>query len=320
MKISGFTMGKNISKLYYPMKESILSILPVVDEFIVVLGDSDQDDTTRAEIESIGSAKIKIFESVWDTEKFSSGTIYAQQTHLAKNYCSGDWLFYIQADEVVHEDYLPAIKKRCEELVDEQGVEGILFKYRHFWGDYWHFHDSHGWYRNEIRIIRNDPDIIPWRDAQSFRRIPGFDGTNYNQTTGTFKLKVADIDAYIFHYGWVRPPRFMKSKSIVFNSHYNQMKQASLPEGEQLNKMSFDYGVMGRLPVFIGSHPKVLESKISAFNWKDQLQFTGKRNPDRLPHKHEKLRYRFVSFIEKYLLRQPVGEFKNYELVRKDFS
>jgi hypothetical protein len=318
MKISGFTIGKNISKLYYPMKESILSILPVVDEFIVVLGDCDPDDTTRETIESIGSKKIKIIDSVWDTGRFQSGTIYAQQTHLAKKHCTGDWLFYIQADEVVHEKFLPVIQKRCREFLDDREVEGLLFKYIHFWGDYWHYHDSHGWYRNEIRIIRNDPEIIPWRDAQSFRRIPGFDGINYSQQKNTFKLKVADIDAWIYHYGWVRPPRYMKSKSIVFRSHYRDKDQAVLPDPGKLDKMTFDYGLVNRLPVFKGTHPAVLSEKISKFDWKDQLQFSGKRNRIRPPHKHEKFRYRFVSFIEKYLLfGSPLGEFKNYKLIRK---
>ena len=46
MKISGFTMGKNVQKLYYPIKQSIMSILPIVDEFVVALGDSDEDDET----------------------------------------------------------------------------------------------------------------------------------------------------------------------------------------------------------------------------------------------------------------------------------
>lgn len=318
MKISGFTIGKNISKLYYPMKESIMSILPVVDEFIVVLGDSDPDDTTREEIESIGSNKIKIIDSVWDTVKYHSGTIYAQQTHLAKEHCTGDWLFYIQADEVVHEKYLPVIRKRCRELLNEREIEGLLFNYTHFWGDYWHYHDSHGWYRHEIRIIRNDPEIIPWRDAQSFRRIPGFDGKSYLQKANTHKLKVADIDAWIYHYGWVRPPRYMKSKSIVFNSHYKEKKQADLPDGNQLDSMSFDYGVLDTLPVFRESHPKVLKDKIAQFDWKGQLQYSGKRNRHRPPHKHEKLRYRLISFVEKHLLfGRPVGEFKNYRLIRK---
>lgn len=311
-------MGKNISKLYYPMKESVLSILPLVDEFIVVLGDSDPGDTTRGELESIGSDKIKIIDSVWDTGKYSSGTIYAQQTHLAKKHCSGDWLFYIQADEVVHEKFLPVIKQRCEDLLHDREVDGLLFKYLHFWGDYWHFHESHGWYRNEIRIIRNDRDIIPWRDAQSFRKIPDFDGISYNQKAGTFKLKVAEVDAYIYHYGWVRPPRYMKSKSIVFNSHYNKKQQSGIPSERKLKKMTFDYGVLNNLPVFQGSHPSVMKDKIAEFDWGDQLQYSGKRNRNRAPHKHEKLRYRVLSFIEKYLLfGTPVGEFKNYKLIRK---
>jgi hypothetical protein len=317
MKISGFTMGKNISKLYYPMKESIMSILPIVDEFIVVLGDSDPGDTTRDEIKAIGSDKIRIIDSVWDTGKYRSGTIYAQQTHLAKSHCSGDWLFYIQADEVVHEDHLPAIKQRCTDLLDNREVDGLLFKYRHFWGDYRHYHDSHGWYRKEIRVIRNHPDIIPWRDAQSFRKIPGFDGHSYNQKAGTYKLKVAGVDAYIYHYGWVRPPRYMKSKTIVFSSHYRKVEQAPIPGQEQLRELSFDYGVLGDLRVFRGSHPAVMKDKIGGFDWGEELQYTGRRRRDRPPHKHEKFRYRLVSFIERYLLfGRPIGEFKNYILLR----
>jgi hypothetical protein len=318
MKISGFTMGKNVSKLYYPMKESIMSILPVVDEFIVLLGDSDKDDTTRKDIESIGSNKIKIIDSVWDTTEFQSGTIYAQQTHLAKTHCSGDWLFYIQADELVHEDYLPAIRNKCQELKDDRRIDGLLFNYIHFWGDYWHYHDSHGWYRKEIRIIRNDPEIIPWRDAQSFRKIPDFDGRDYNRKKGTSKLNVAPVDAYIYHYGWVRPPGYMKSKSIVFNSHYREPRQADVPAKSHMEEMTFDYGVLDKLPVFKGTHPAVLKEKISQFDWKDSLQYTGKRNRNRTPHKHEKLRYRIVSFIEKYILfGRPVGEFRNYKLIRR---
>ncbi len=117
MIISGFTMGKNARKLYYPMKQSVQSILPLVDEFIVVLGDSDADDKTREEIESIGSDKIRIIDTVWDIEKYPRGMEHAHQTDIAKSYCKGDWLFYLQSDEVVHEDDLPVIKKRCEELL-----------------------------------------------------------------------------------------------------------------------------------------------------------------------------------------------------------
>ncbi len=185
MKISGFTMGKNALKLYYPMRQSIESILPLVDEFVVVLGDSDEDDTTRAEIEAIGSDKVRIVDTVWDIEKYPRGMEHAHQTDIAMKQCTGDWLFYLQSDEVVHEKDLDSIRERCLELEFDKDVEGLLFRYRHFWGDYDHLQDTHCWYRNEIRIIRNLPEMHSWESAQSFRRIPDFDGLNYRQQEGT---------------------------------------------------------------------------------------------------------------------------------------
>ena len=150
----------------------------------------------------------------------------AHQTDIAKNECSGDWVFYVQADEVVHEQDLPAIKARCEEFKDDPEVEGLLFKYNHFWGDYNHYHTIHGWYKNEIRIVKNDPDIHSWESAQSFRRIPNFDGINYRVQEGTHKLKVASVDAYIYHYGWVRPPELMQKKKKSLDTIHKGVETA----------------------------------------------------------------------------------------------
>lgn len=180
-KISGFSMGRNTAKLYYPVKQSIESILPLVDEFVFALGDCEADDRTRAEIESINSDKVKIIDTVWDLQKYPRGMEHAHQTDIAREACSGDWLFYLQADEVVHENDLPVIRKRCDDLLNNTLVQGLIFNYLHFWGDYEHYHKSHGWYKKEIRIVRNDPQIHSWQSAQSFRRIPDFDGINYRQ-------------------------------------------------------------------------------------------------------------------------------------------
>lgn len=317
MKISGFTMGKNVGKLYYPIKQSIMSILPIVDEFIVALGDNDADDTTKEEIESIKSDKIKIINTKWDIDKYPNSSILAQQTDIAKSYCSGDWLFYIQADEVVHEKYLSLIKEKCQKLLNDNEIQGLLFGYVHFWGDYNHYLDSHGWYRNEIRIIRNLPDIHSWRDAQSFRIIPGFDGINYHQKENTFKLKVASSGAKIFHYGWVRPPSLMKNKIKAFTAnHRGKEKIAELEKID--NYFAFDYGPLNKLKVFKDSHPEIMNEWISKFNWKNELQFSGKPNKNRHPHKHEKFRYKLVTFIEKYILfGKPIGEFNNYILLKR---
>ncbi|HOR29983.1 MAG TPA: hypothetical protein PLW71_01175, partial [Candidatus Syntrophosphaera thermopropionivorans] len=120
MKISGFSFVRNGIKLYYPVVESIKSILPICDEFVIAVGQGDEDDTTRESIASLNDPKIKIIDTIWEEKYFKKGIINAYQTDIAKGACTGDWLFYLQADEVVHERYLPVIQKRCEELLDRE--------------------------------------------------------------------------------------------------------------------------------------------------------------------------------------------------------
>ena len=318
MKISGFSMGKNTGKLYYPLKQAILSILPIVDEFIVAMGDSDTDDHSREEILSVQSDKIKIIDTIWDIEKYPRGTEHAHQTDIAKSQCKGDWLFYLQSDEVVHEKDLQLIQQKCEQYLDDPRVEGFLFKYLHFWGDYKHIQNSHTWYRKEIRIIRNDPDIHSWESAQSFRRIPDFNGMDFRQQENTFKLKIVELDAHIYHYGWVRPPDFMASKIKTFSiSHHGRNKVTQMIRNNQFNDF-YDYGPLNRVPVFEGTHPSVMKEWMAKFNWQDQLRYSGRISTNRPRSKHNRLKYRIISFIEKHLLfGMRLGEFKNYIRLKK---
>lgn len=313
MKISGFTFVRNGEKLYYPFKESIESILPICDEFIVAVGQSDEGDRTREIIASIDSPKVKIIDTIWDTEKWSGGSIYAAQTDLALSHCTGDWCFYLQADEVVHEKYLDIIKNRCEQLIDDKRIEGLLFSYKHFWGDYEHYNQSHAWYPNEIRIIRNLPNIHSWVDAQSFRRFDEY--KNPHQTEGTHKLKVAKVDAEIYHYGWVRPPQLMRTKQKVMNTDYwgNENTEKKFI----IKSIDFDYGPLQKCDIFKGTHPAVMKEMIAKMDWKDKLQYEGDADKSREMHKHERFKYRFLSAIENKLFGgKNIGGFKNYELVK----
>ncbi len=313
MKISGFSFVRNGVKLYYPVVESIRSILPICDEFVVAVGEGDADDTTRDEIAAIGDPKIKIIDTNWEEQYFKKGVINAMQTDIARQACSGDWLFYLQADEVVHEKYLPFIENRCRALLDDRRVEGLLFRYKHFWGDYDHYHGGHGWYPYEIRIVRNLPTIHSWQSAQSFRHFEPYE--NPRQEHGTRKLTVAKVDAEIYHYGWVRPPHLMQNKSKALNTVHWGKQRAEVFYAEAPKE--FDYGPLDRLEVFNESHPAVMEDMIAKMDWKDKLQYSGKPNPFRRPHKHERLRYRLISFLEKYVMRgRQLGGFKNYILLK----
>ena len=51
-------MVKNADSLYYPIKEAIESILPLVDEFVLALGDNKEGDKTLELIQQIKSDKL----------------------------------------------------------------------------------------------------------------------------------------------------------------------------------------------------------------------------------------------------------------------
>lgn len=304
MKISAFTMCRNADKLYYPVCESLRSALDLVDEFVVVIGDGDTDDRTFDLVSALDSPKIRIVRSTWDTDAFPKGTVHAQQSDLAKSYCTGQWLLYLQADEVMHEDDHAHIRELCSSHLDDERVEGILFNYLHFWGDYGHVIDAHGWYRKEIRIIRNLPEIHSWQSAQSFRVIPEFDGKDYRSKAGTRKLRVVSSEARIFHYGWVRPPQLMTEKMNSLDRIHSHTTERY--EG------AFDYGKAEDFKEYQGSHPAVMTGRIAGFEWIDSAGSVSHRPP----HKHERLKYRLLSWIERnFFGGRHLFAFNNYRLI-----
>jgi hypothetical protein len=173
MKVCGFTFIRNAVKYDFPVAEAITSVLPLCDLFIVAAGNSD--DETRTLIENIDPGKIRITDSTWDESLTKGGAVYAAETDKAFDAVPPefDWCFYIQGDEVLHEKYLPAVKLAMLENLHRTEVEGLLFSYRHFFGTYDYTGDSRKWYRNEIRVIRNDKSIRSYRDAQGFRKMAG---------------------------------------------------------------------------------------------------------------------------------------------------
>ena len=303
MKISGFTMVRNAEKLYFPIRESILSILPMVDEYVIALGKGDPDDHTEEIIREINSPKIKVYPRVWSEESFRESRIRAEETNFALSKCTGDWCFYLQADEVIHEDDLPVIKDACKQFRDDERTDGFLFNYHHFWGDYDHHLPYHGWYKNEIRVIRNNRGIQSIKDAQSFRKKNGS------------KLTVRAIDARVFHYGWVRPPELMQNKKKVHDGLHRGTSQAEKEYADRGNH--YDYGPLGRLPFFKETHPSVMKDKIKDHHWKDQLNYTRNWIPTRPLNKHEKLKYRTLTWIENNLLGgKEIGGYSNWNIIK----
>jgi len=258
MKVSGFTFVRNVVKYDYPVVESIRSVLPVVDEFIVNVGRCD--DGTLELIRSIGDPKIKIVESVWDETLRKDGLIYAQQTNIALSHCIGDWAFYIQADEVVHEDDLPIIQEAMRRHLGNPAVKGLLFRYLHFVADYW---STNPWfYHRAVRIIRNNGEVESCGDAVGFH----LKVTQQYLQSGP-KEWIAPSNGRVFHYGWVKDPKTMlakvKEQIAVYHGATPPPKQAALYE-----QKTFQYEDYAVLKKFSGSHPAVLADRLrSSRRW-----------------------------------------------------
>ena len=276
MQISGFTFVRNAVKYDYPVVESITSILPVVDEFIVSVGNSD--DQTLSLIQSIPSPKIKIIESTWDDSLRSGGRVLAVETDKAFSHVSekSDWAFYLQADEVVHEKCHQTILKAANQYKDQLNVEGSLFNYLHFYGTYDYVGDTRRWYDKEIRIIRNDKTIRSYRDAQGFRK-------------NDRKLNVKQIDASIYHYGWVKHPELQQHKRENFGKLWSDEEQT---ESDKQKQDLFNYvNDADSLVKFTGTHPQTMHQRIKDKNWQIDFDLTKKKLSfkDWLLYKIEKL-------------------------------
>lgn len=278
MKVTGFTFIRNAVKFDYPVVEAIKSILPICNDFVVAVGNSD--DGTLDLIQSIDKQKIKIIETIWDDspEMKKGGKVFALETDKAFQAIpdDSDWAFYIQGDEAIHEKYLDVIYSAMEKWKDNPEVDGLLLNYKHFYGSYDYIGISPGWYRNEIRVIRNNKSIYSFRDAQGFRK------------EDDKKLNVKPVDAYVYHYGWVKEPETMMKKirnTSTFYQDVNRLKKLSVNQ-------SYDYSRIDSLSLFTESHPAVMQEKIKRKNWSFEHDISFNKLS---------LRYKAKIFIKKYL-------------------
>lgn len=291
MKVAGFTFIRNAVTYDFPVVEAITSVLPLCDSFYVALGWSE--DATEALIRSIDPLKIRIIPTEWDEGLTRGGEVYASETNKAFDAipADADWCFYIQGDEVLHENDLAKVREAMAQWLDHPEVEGLLFDYLHFYGNFDHVGDSRHWYRREVRVIRNNKSIRSYRDAQGFRR----EGQ---------KIRVVPSGASIYHYGWVRHPLYMQRKIDAVSQFYTGIS----PEEAERKALEqeFDYGGhYDAVARFQGTHPRVMEERIKRLNWKANLDVNRKRMS---------LRYRLLYYFEKLTGIRPF-EFRNYKLL-----
>lgn len=239
VSISGFTFIRNGVDLGFPFEASIRSLLPLVDEFVVAVGQGSDD--TLARVRAIADPKIKIIETVWNERMADRGFVYAQQKMIAQYSCTGDWAFYLEGDEVVHESELAAIRASVERHHDNPEVEALVFDYLHFYGSPQWVSISPGWYRRECRLIRNTirsyaPDGQYWLVTTDHKR-----GRN---------PQAALANAHIHHYGWIRRNEEMQKKLDQVSKYWGDASAA------QITYSQFDRRA---LAAYTGTHPETVQ-------------------------------------------------------------
>ena len=291
MKVSGFTFLRNGLKLGYPFVASIQSILPIVDEFIIALGPCE--DGTEKILRNIGDPRIRIIPTQWNEnirpDYSVKGFVYGQQKTIALFNCTGDWAFYLEADEVAHENDLPKIRGAMEKYMGDARVEALAFDFLHFYGNPNTIAWSPGWYRREVRIIRN---TIPAWSSESLY---------FNVVVDHKKSRhprAAHTGATIYHYGWVRSQAQMNLKSDAVLKYWQN--RPALP---------IDYTQMDPtvLNLFTGTHPKAVQ------DWLPNADGLFKADSDRHPSPREK-KHRIMLRLERWFGVR--FDKKHYRLVR----
>ena len=139
-------------------------------------------------------------------------------------------------------------------------------------------------------IIKNNKHISSYKDAQGFR----IDGK---------KLRVKPIEAYVYHYGWVKNPKQMKIKqknvSRFWNDDAAQQTFLATPD-------YFDFTDFDSLEKFTGTHPAVMHERIAKKNWNFEFDLSRKKFS---------LKDRFLYWFEKLSGIRPF-DFKNYKIIR----
>jgi glycosyltransferase involved in cell wall biosynthesis len=259
--------------LGYPFVQSIRSALPICDEFVVAVGESD--DNTLEVLRSIGDPKLRIIETTWNEKMIDRGYVYGQQKMVAQFNCTGDWAFYLEGDEILLESELDMIRGSMEKHLDNPEVEALAFDYYHFYASpVWH---DVGGYRQAPRIIRNTirsiaPDGLFFvvMDKNKKGRYP----------------KAAMTGAHIYHYGNVRSVAFMNERNQRVAKYW----------GKPPTVFSYDNVDPQELVPFTGLHPAIIQPWLAS----DAAEHHYTPNPNHVPTARQK-RHRRRLALERLL-------------------
>jgi hypothetical protein len=287
VRISGFSIVRDAVRLDFPIVPALRSLLPICDEIVVNVGRSD--DETLDLVRSVDDPRVRVLETDWDLSR--GGSVLRDETLRAMRACRHPWGMYIQADEVLHEAGAAALRATIEGSDPDPRVEGVVVAYHHIFASPDAEAVNRRWYRREVRAVRLDPalDVHPYRDAQGFRVGPA-----------DRRVRARLAPAEMFHYGYLRSARALRSRGAVDRALYPGARAA---EGDPALLRWFP----GIRP-FRGTHPAVARDWVSAHAQDSDRRVARPRFE--VGH----LRLYVSSLVERWTGAR-LFEFRNYDLV-----
>jgi len=297
-KVCGFSFGRNLTRLDYPVEAAVRSVLPVCDRFVFAVGRSDDD--TRQRIERIDTGvmaggrggTIDIVDTDWPDVNVDGQVlaIEANKAMAAAEAIAGEdgctWGFYIQADEVIHEDDLPKVRAAMDGYAEDPQVKALLFRYLHFVLDY---QTTDPWmYHKAARVVRLDgsctifgdacgpglkdppPDVLKINDGYLDKKHLGShvrwaaDPAIERKRAAAGWWPWAGWRARVFHYGWVKSRDQLDAKLDTVR----KLWWGTLDRGEAQRREETKFGdFIDRYPAlkkYHGSHPAEMLGRVAA--------------------------------------------------------
>ncbi len=242
-RISAFTFLRNGIRFGYPFVESIRSALPLVDEYVIALGDCD--DGTREALEAIDDSRIRIVSTQWNEAMTDRGFVYGQQKMIAHYCCRHEWALYLEGDEILHERDIAMIREAVDAAEGDPRVEAFAFRYHHFYGSPEWVAIGPGWYRTAVRMIRNS--------LRSYSPDGLFFTVSDRGNKRSRYPRAIVLPCHIHHYGHVRLADSMTDKVRSVARYWGQEADFS------------GYAIDSRLlRRFDGSHPSAIHGWLEA--------------------------------------------------------
>jgi hypothetical protein len=259
MKVSGFTFVRNAVKLDFPVVECIRSVLPMVDEFVVAVGESE--DGTLDLIRSIGDPKIFIVPTRWNPNISSGGYVLAQQTNVALMCCTGDWAIYVQGDEAIHEADHDRLRELMAKYRDDDRVESLSFRRTNFFGSYRTYCEP------ELdlcaRVVKPHRFVLSRGDAAGFTVHPKYKERGRRITT-------VDTGLRLFHYMEIRSEKAATAKSQAKIDLWSGSDRRSAEQAQ--DDRYFRTVPRSFLHRFEGDHPAPMRERVLAHGFSLDLE------------------------------------------------